>query len=140
MREEGLPDLLRRILADGLAALAAVELRYVRPQHLHVVADFRHRAHRGTGALDGVDLLDRNGGRDAFDAVHLRLVHPVEKLPCVRGKSFDVTPLALGEEGVERQGTLPRTAQTGDDDELVVRPFAVNILAITTTDTAPAAR
>ena len=65
----------------------------------------------GARGLDGVALLDGDGGRDAFDAVHLRLVHAVEELPRVGREGLDVAPLAFGEERVEGKRTLARTAQ-----------------------------
>ena len=75
----------------------------MRPQYFHVVANLCHRADGGAGGADGVALFDGDGGRDAFDAVHLRLVHAVEELPRVWRESFDVTPLAFGVERVERE-------------------------------------
>ncbi len=111
-----------------------MQLRHVRPEHLHVVANLGHRADGRAGGPDGVALLDGDGGRDAFDAVHLRLVHAVEELPRVGREGLDVAPLALGEERVERERTLPRTAQAGDDDELVERQIEIEILQVVVAD------
>ena len=91
-----LPHGLGRLFAHGLAALAAVEPGEVWPEQLHVVADFRHGADGGARGLDGVPLLDGDGGRNAVDAVHLRLVHAVEELAGVGRKGFDVTALSFG--------------------------------------------
>src|ERR1035441_7805071 len=131
---EGLPDLLRRVFAHGPAALAAVQLCDMRPKHLHVIANLGHRAHRGTGSPDGVALLDGDGGRDAFNAVHLGLVHAVEELPRVGREGLDIAPLALREQGVERQGTLARAAQASDDDKLVERHIEIEVLEVVVAD------
>src|SRR5438445_13873139 len=95
------PDRLGAVFAHRPARLAAVQLREVRPEHLHVIANLGHGADGGTGVFDRVALLDGDSGRDAFDAVHLRLVHAVEELAGIRGKRFDIAALAFGEEGVE---------------------------------------
>src|SRR6185436_8821789 len=123
-------DELRGLAADGLAAFFAVKLGEVRPEQLHVIAQLGHGAHGRTGGLDGIALLDGDGGRDAVDAIHLRLVHAVEKLPRVRAESLDIAPLALGKERVEGERTLARAAETGDDDELVEGKIEVEILEI----------
>ena len=137
-RKEVCPDLLRRILPHALSALFAMQLREVRPQNFQVIADFGHRADGGAGGLDGVALLDGDGGRDAFDAVHLRLVHAVEELPGVGRKGLDVAALALGEERVKGERALARTAQARDDDELVERQVEIKIFQIVVTHAAQA--
>jgi len=108
----------------------------LRPEHLHVVADFGHGADGGTGGLDGVTLLDGDGGRYALDAVHLRLVHAVEELARVGRKGLDVAALALGEEGVKGQRAFAGTAQAGDDDQLPEGEIEVKILEIVVADAA----
>jgi len=84
--------------------------------------------------FDGVALLDGDGGRDAVDAVHLRLSMRSKKLAGVGRKGLDVAALALGEESVERKGAFAGTAQTGDDDELVEGQIEVEILEIIVPD------
>src|SRR5207253_3871496 len=115
------PDLLGRILAHWLAALPAMKLSDVRPEHFHVVANLGHRSDSRASRFDGIALLDGDGGRDAFDAVHLRLVHPVEELARVRRKSFDIAALPFGKECIEGQRAFAAAAQAGNDDELLER-------------------
>ncbi|KAG1380629.1 hypothetical protein G6F59_017968 [Rhizopus arrhizus] len=68
-------DGVRRVAAHHLAAAAAVQPRAAREQQLQVVVQFGHRADRAARTAHRVGLVDRDGGQDAFDAVHLRLVH-----------------------------------------------------------------
>src|ERR1043166_2617067 len=84
----GLPNTLRRILAHRFSAAATVQLRHVRPEDLQVIANLRHRADGRTGGADGVALLDGDGGRNPFDAVHLRFVHAVEELAGIGRKGL----------------------------------------------------
>ncbi len=104
------------------------------PEQPHVIADLRHCADRRTRGLDGVALLDGNGWRNAFDAIDLRFVHAIEELPGVRRKSLDIPALTLRKQGVESQRAFPRTAQTGDNDELIQRQIEVEILEIIVPD------
>ena len=69
-----------------------------------MVVDLGHRGHRRAGVARGVALLDGDGRGEAFDEVHVRLVHELQELPRVGGKALDVAPLPLGVEGVEGQG------------------------------------
>src|SRR5262249_34555736 len=118
---DALPDLLWSVLPHQAIALAAVQLAYVRPEHLHVIADLRHGPYCGTGGSHRVPLFDGDGGRNAFDAVHLGFVHAIEELPGVRREGLDVTALAFGKKRVEREGTLAGPAQARDNDELIER-------------------
>ena len=102
----------------------------MRPENFHVVADLGHRADGAARGADGVALFDGDGWRDAFDAVHLRLVHAIKELPRVGREGFDVTPLAFGVKRVERERTFARTAQASDDDEPVQRQIEIKVLEI----------
>jgi len=95
-----------------------------------MVANLGHRPDGGARGANGVALFNGDGGRDAFDAVHLRLVHPIEELPGVGGERFDITPLAFGVKRVERERTFARTAQAGDDDEPVQRQIEIKVLEV----------
>ena len=112
-------DRLGRIALHRPAAAAAVELRGPREQELDVVVQFRHRAHGGARGADLVGLVDRNRGRDAVDAVHLRLVHAVEELPRVRREGLDVAALSFCIQGIEHQRALARARHAGHHHQLV---------------------
>ena len=45
------------------------------PEQAHIVVDFGDGADRGARVLRGGFLLDRNRGREALDAVNIRLAH-----------------------------------------------------------------
>ena len=102
----------------------------MRTDRFHVIANLGHCADGRTRGADGVPLFQRNGGRNALDRIDLRFVHAVEELAGVRRKSFDVAALAFGVERVESEGTFARTAQAGDDDELVGGQVEVEIFEV----------
>src|SRR5439155_17837022 len=120
-----LPYPLRRILAHGPAALTAIKLRDVRPEHSHVVANLRHRADGRARRFDGVALVDGDGGLNDIDIVHLRFVHTIEELAGVRRESLDVPALPLGEKSVEGERAFTRAAQSRDDNQPVERKIEI---------------
>ena len=69
-------------------------------------------------------------GLKPLDALDVRLVHLLEKLPGIGGEAFDVTPLPLGIDGVEGQGTLAGTGDPGDHHQLVARNLDVDVLQV----------
>jgi hypothetical protein len=102
-----------------------VQPRRAGVQQLQVVVQLRHRAHRRAGRAHRVGLVDGDRGRDAVDAVHLRLVHAVEELARVRREGLDVAALALRVDRVEDQRGLARARHAGDDNELPQRNVEV---------------
>src|SRR5690606_27538749 len=54
---------------------------------------------------------------NALDAVHLRLVHAVEKLPGIRRESLHIAALAFCVQGVKGQRTFSRARHTGEHGE-----------------------
>jgi hypothetical protein len=74
--------------------------------------------------------FDRDRGRNAFDRVHLRLVHAVEELPRVGRERLDVAPLPLRVERVEHQRGLARARDAGHDDELGERQLEREVLEV----------
>ena len=130
-------------LADGLrsqvhAVLGAARNAGARIQQAQVVVDLGHRAHGGARIVGGGLLLDRDRRRQAFDAVHVRLVHHRQELPGVRRQRLDVAALPLGIEGVEGQGGFARSGQAGDDDQPVARQVDVDIAQVVGAGTADA--
>ena len=123
------------VTCDNCTAPVTVTLGEVRPQVFHVVADLGHRADGRAGGANGVALAKRDGGRDAVDSVNLRLVHPIEKLPDIRRKRLDITPLPLSEEGVKCERTFAGTAQAGEDDQPALGQVEIEILEVIVADT-----
>ena len=68
--------------------------------------DFGDRADRRPRVAGGRLLVDRDGRTETVDEIDIGFVHLAEELTCVRGQGFDVAPLPLGIDRVERQGRL----------------------------------
>ena len=131
--EEAGRDVLGRVAAYRLPATAAVELGGAREQELDVIVELGHRADRRARGAHGVGLIDRDRGRNAGDAIDLRLVHPVEKLARVGREGLDVAPLPFRVDGVEGEGRLAAAADAGDHDQLAVRELQVEVLEVVLT-------
>ncbi len=119
-------DLLRGLLGDDLAAGGAVRRAGAGVEQPQVVVDLGDGADGGPRVAAGGLLVDRDGGRQALDEVDVGLVHLPEELAGVRRERLDVAPLALREDGVERQAGLPRPGEAGEDDEAVARQVDVD--------------
>ena len=110
----------------------------MRPEHFHVITNLGHGAYGRARGLNGVSLFNRDGRGDAFDTIDLGLVHAVQELPRVRGEGFDVPALSFGKEGVESKRALARTAQAGDDNELVQWQVQIKVFQIIVANTTQA--
>ena len=119
-------DLLRGLLGDDLAAGRAVRRAGAGVEQAQVVVDLGDGPDGGPRVAAGGLLVDRDGGREALDEVDVGLVHLPEELAGVGRERLDVAPLALREDGVERQAGLPRPRQAGEDDEAVARQVDVD--------------
>ena len=110
-------DLLGGLAGHFPAAFRAVGLSDPGVEQAQVVVDLRDGAHRGSGVAAGGLLVDGDGRRQAFDEIHIGLVHLAEELPGVGRQALHVTALALGVDGVERQAGLARSGQPGEHDQ-----------------------
>ncbi|MNN85669.1 hypothetical protein D3C81_2029880 [compost metagenome] len=81
-------------------------------------------------------LLDRNGGRQAFDQVDVRFFHQLQKLARISRQRFDVTTLAFRIERIEGQGRLAGAGQAGDHDQLVAGQIQIDVLEVVRTRTS----
>jgi hypothetical protein len=99
-------------------------------QQAQVIVDLGDRADRGARVVRGGLLLDGNRGGQALDDVHVRLVHQLQELARIAGQALDITPLALGIQGVEGQRGLARAGQPGDDDQRMARQVDVDVLQV----------
>ena len=132
--EQGLGHGVDGIAPDRAPALQAVDGADAGVQHAQIIIGFGDGGHRGAGILGGRFLLDGDGRGDAVDQVRVGLVHPFQELAGIGGERLDVAALALGVQGVERQGRFSRAAHAGDDDELVQGHVQTDILEIVDTD------
>src|SRR6185369_8958032 len=107
-------------------------------EQLKVIVQLGHGADGGTRRAHGPALIDGDGRWNALDAFHVGLVHAVEELARVGGKTFDVAALTFSIEDVERQRRLSRTADAGDDGERVQRNIKIEILEIVLSGAADA--
>src|SRR5437660_322207 len=60
----------------------------------------------------------------------------MQELPSVGREAFDILPLPFGEQRIERERTLARTARTRDDDQAVARDVEIDVLQVV--DAGPA--
>jgi hypothetical protein len=129
-RQHAADDLLAGLGGDRAAAPRAVPLPEPGEQHPQVVGDFGDGADRAPRVAAGGLLLDADGRGQPADVVHVRLRELAEELAGVAGQALDVPPLALGVDGVEREGRFARTAHAGEDDELVPGQFEIDVLEV----------
>jgi hypothetical protein len=117
--ENGLGDLRRALPGDRGAVVRAMRHPGPGPEEPQIVVDLGDGADGGARILAGGLLLDRDGGREPLDRVHVRLFHQAEELTGVGRQRFDVAPLSLGVDRVEGERRLPRSGEAGDDGEPV---------------------
>ncbi len=122
-----LHDLVRRLSADGPAALGAVWNPDGGEQQAKIIVDFGNGPDGRTRTAAGGLLLNRDGRAKSIDCINIRTFHLIQKLPRVGRKSLHVASLTLGVNRVKRQGRLPRPAQPGHHGQGVARNLDVNI-------------
>ncbi len=105
---------LRRVMPNGLGRLPVKQLRRACIEQLQMIIELRHGAHGGARVAHRIGLVDRNGGRHAFDLVNRRFVHAVQELSCVGREGFHITALAFGKQCVKHQRRFSRAAGPGD--------------------------
>ena len=103
-RAHTIDDLLGRLRLDAGPTFGAVRDAGAGVEQTQVVVDLRDRADGGARVARGGLLVDGNGGRQAFDEVHVGLVHLPEELARVGGQGFHVAALSLGENRVKGEG------------------------------------
>ena len=128
--EHPVHDLLRGLPGDRPTADRAVRLADPGVEQAQVVVHLGDRADGRPRVPAGGLLVDRDGGRQPVDEIHVGLVHLAEELPRVGGQRFHVAALALGEDGVEGQAGLARAGQPGEHDHGVPRQVERDILQV----------
>ena len=123
-------DLVDGLLLDLLAALGAVGGAHPGPQQAEVVVNLGDGANGGPGVFGGGFLVDGDGGGQSLNVVHVGLLHLAQKHSGVGGQGFHIPPLALGVQGLEGQGGLPRPGQPGEHHQLVPRDLHVDIFQV----------
>ena len=123
-------DLVHRLLFDLFAADGAVGRAHPGPQQTEIVIDLRHGAHGGPGVLAGGLLVDGDGGGQAVDIVHVRLLHLAQEHAGIGAERLHIPPLSLGIDGVKGQGGLTRTGQPREHHQLVPGDAHVDVLQV----------
>ena len=134
--EDAVHDVAGGLGDDGLAGLGAMRLPDMGVEQAEIIEDLGGGGDDGPRVGAGAALLDGDRGREALDVVHVRFLQLVEELPGIRGEAFDVLALALGVDGVEGERGLARSAQAGDDHQLVARDVQREVLQVVLTRTA----
>ena len=75
-------------------------------QQAKVVVNLGDRADRRAGILARGFLFYGDCRREAFNGVHVRLVHLLEELARVGGQAFHVSSLAFGIDSIESERRL----------------------------------
>ena len=123
-------DLLRRLAKNGAAGHRVVRLSDGGEKDAQIIVNLRRSGDDGARVCAGAALFNGNGWREAFYKIDVRFLHLVEKLPGISGKTFDVTSLAFGVEGIEGERGFAGAAQARDNDQLFPRNLDVEILQI----------
>ena len=119
-----------RLAFDGKAGGGRIRHADAGEQKPQVIVDLGHGADGRTGIFRGRLLFDGDGGRQPLDMIDIGLLHQFEELTRIGRQAFDITALAFGIDGVEREAGFAGTGQPGDDGQRVARDFHVDILQI----------
>jgi hypothetical protein len=95
-----------------------------------VIVNLSDRPDGRPGIFGGCFLFYGYGRRQAFDDVHVRLIHLFQKLAGVGGKGFHVSALAFGVYGVKGQRRLPRPGQAGNDHQGISGDVGVYVFQV----------
>ena len=123
-------------LGDGLRfehhpVLRAARLADTGEEQPQVVVDLSVMVPTVERGLCEVDFCSiENRGRQPLDMLDVRLLHHGEELARVGRKRFDVAPLPLGVDGVERQRRLARSREPGDHHQTVAGDVDVDAFQV----------
>ena len=131
-----LDNLLGGLLDDRLPALRAMRDRNRTIEDSEVVVYLGDGRDNRARVAARRALLDGNRRREPFYLLDVRLLHPVEELPRIRGKRLDIPTLPFRVKRIERERRLARTRKPRHDRERVagdrdVDPLEVVDLCVT---------
>ena len=121
-----LADRLRGLCGEHFAAFRAVRNSGMGVKQAQVVVNLSYGRHGGTRIGTCGTLFDCDCGGESFDVFDLGLLHPVEELARVSGKTLDIAPLPLGIQRIESQRRFSGAAEPGDHGECIPRNPHVN--------------
>ena len=122
-------------MADRQCGFTIKQMACTRKQQLEVIVDLRHRAHGRAGVAHRIGLVNRNRGRHAFNLVHSRLVHAIQKLARIGREGLDIATLAFGVQRVKHQTGFSGAAGARDHRQLTGADIDVQIAKIVLTST-----
>ena len=103
--------LIDALLCDRLATVRAVRASRARIEQAQIVVDLRHRPDRRARIVTRRLLVNRDGGRQPLDVVHIGLVHLPKELPRVGRQRLHVAALPLGVDCIKCERGLPRAGE-----------------------------
>src|SRR5215510_6011206 len=125
-----LNDLVGGLARHGPPAVVAMRLAHRREEQPQVIVNLGDGADGRTRAAAGGLLFYRDGGREAFDRVDVRLFELFEELPRVSRERLDVAALALGVNSVEGERGFAGATQAGNDRQTVARYHQIDVFQV----------
>ena len=125
-----LHDLVHALAGDLPAADGAMGNADAGVEQTQIVVNFGDRSHGGSGVLGRRLLIDGDGGRQAFDGIHVGLIHLAQELPGVGRQTFHVASLPFRIDRVERQRGLSAAGEPRYDDHLISGDRYVDIFQV----------
>ena len=125
--KDGVCDSLRRLAGDALAGFRIMGNADRCVEQAEIVVDLGGGGDGRTGIGRRDALLNRDGRGEAFDVVHIGLLHLIQKLPRVSRETFDILALPFRKEGVEGERGFARAAHAGHHHKLVARNFDIKV-------------
>ena len=107
-------------------------------EQTEIIINFGDSGDGGTGVAAGGLLINRDGGRETGDRVHVGLVHHAEKHAGVAGEALHIAALTFGVDGIKSEAGLAGAGETGHHDQLIARNVHVEIFEIVLTRPADA--
>ena len=123
-------NLRNRLPRHRTAAPRAMRHPHPGEQQPQIIVNLRNRPHRRPRVMRNPLLVNGNRRRKPLDVIHIRLIHPPQKLPRIRRQRLHIPPLPLGVNRIESQRTLARTRYPGNHHQPVARQRNLHILKI----------
>ena len=111
--------LVHRLLLDHAPAVRAVGNTDPCIEQTQIIVNLRDCSYRGARVPVGRFLIDRNGGRQTFNALHIRLLHLTEELSRVGRQRFHISPLPFGVNRIKCQRALAGPRKAGQYDQFI---------------------
>jgi hypothetical protein len=101
--QNAIHDLLYRLRTDSAPAVRTMGHADPGEEQAQVIVDLGDRAHRGARIPAGPALINGNRRAESLDLIYVRFLHQTQELAGIGRQRLDVTPLALGVNGIEGQ-------------------------------------